>query len=241
MNAIEISDLTFSYSNSPAVLLNISVEIAVGEVVVIAGPSGSGKSTLCNIMCGVIPHCIKGSLGGNITVMGLDPRDAGLPKTSLKAGMVFQDADSQIICSTVEDELAFGLENLCLPPNEIRSRVDELIDDFGFSGSALANPSFLSGGQKKLLVIAAVLAPSPPILILDEPMSGLDSTGRDLVLTAIERQRMQGRTVVIVEHDLRHVSFADRWLLLKEGSVAQNAAPSEILQNGNLPAEFCLA
>jgi len=146
--------------------------------------------------------------------MGLEPSSAGLPKTAMQAGMVFQDADSQIICTTVEDELAFGLENLCFPPEEIRARVDDLIVEFGFEGMSGTNPANLSGGQKKLLTIASVLAPRPPVLILDEPMSGLDDEGRALVRHTIEDQRRQGRAVIIIEHDLEHVEFADRWMEL---------------------------
>jgi len=166
--------------------------------------------------------------------MDVEPPTAGLPQTALRAGMVFQDPDSQIICSTVEDELAFGLENLCRHPVEIRSRVDGLLAEFGFVGMEAANPAHLSGGQKKMLTIAAVLAPEPPILILDEPMSGLDTEGRDLVRAAIEGQRRQGRTVVIVEHDLKLVGFADRWLVLKNGGAVSCAAPSDVIADGIL-------
>lgn len=230
MYAVEVSGLSFSYVDRAPILRDISFEVSEGEVFVIAGPSGSGKTTLCEIICGIIPHAVKGSLSGRISVMGADPRDATLPQTSLIAGMVFQDSDSQLICSTIEDELAFGLENLCRPPEEIRLRVDELMDEFGFGGSPRVNPAHLSGGRKKLLAVAAVLAASPPILILDEPMSGLDAEGRELVLAAIKRQRSLGRTVLIVEHDLSLVTFADRWLILKDGDVAACAAPKDIVR-----------
>ena len=241
MNAVEIKNLTFAYRNGEPVLRNIGFDVSAGEVFVIAGPSGSGKTTLCHILCGIIPHAVKGVLSGKISVADIDPRDAGLAQTALKAGMVFQDADSQIICAAVEDELAFGLENICLPPEEIRRSVNALLSDFGLEGLRNTNPAQLSGGQKKLLTIAAVLAPAPPVLILDEPMSGLDSEGRLLVYTAINEQRRFGRTVIIVEHDLDLVTFADRWLLLKDGEIAICGEPSDILRDTSLLKSLGLA
>jgi energy-coupling factor transporter ATP-binding protein EcfA2 len=237
---VDVKNLTFAYIDGKTVLRDISFSISAGEVFAIAGLSGSGKTTLCWILGGVIPHAVKGIIDGKVTIMDIDPRDAGLPQTALRAGIVFQDADSQLICTTVEDELAFGLENLCLPPEEIRHRVDGLIAEFGFDGQRQTNPAQLSGGQKKLLTIAAVLAPAPPILILDEPMSGLDGEGRKLVQTAIESQRKQGRTVIIVEHDLNLVAFADRWLLLKNGEAVVCGTPSEIMRDEGLLQEMGL-
>jgi len=231
MNAVEVKNLTFAYSGGRTVLHDVSFVVPAGGVFVIAGPSGCGKTTLCRILCGVIPHAYKGSLSGQVSIMGSDPSVAGLPQTALLAGMVFQDPDSQIICTTVEDELAFGLENLCRPPEEIILRVDNLITEFGFDGLRSANPSLLSGGQKKLLTIAAALAPAPPVLIMDEPMSGLDADGRSLVRAVIEQQKTQSRTVILVEHDLKLVTFADRFLLLNDGAVKACGAPSDILMN----------
>jgi len=230
MSLIDVKNLSFAYSEGKTVLRDISFSVSAGEVFVIAGLSGSGKTTLCRILCGVIPHAIKGIISGQIIVAGIDPREAGLPKTALRAGMVFQDADSQIICTTVEDELAFGLENLCIPPEKIKIRVNRLLDEFNCEVLRNTNPSRLSGGQKKLLTIAAVLAPAPPILILDEPMSSLDEDGRELVRAAIIEQRRQGRAVIIVEHDLDLVTFADRWLLLNDGKAAACGAPSEVMR-----------
>jgi len=217
---VNVKNLTFAYSGREVVLRDISFEVSTGEVFVIAGDSGSGKTTLCRILCGIIPHAIKGCLSGQISIMDIDPFFAGLPKTALSVGMVFQDADSQIICTTVEDELAFVLENLCWKPEDIRFRVDELIAEFGFVGLGRTNPVHLSGGQKKLLTIASVLAPAPPILILDEPFSGLDNESRELVRAAINEQRNRGRTVIIVEHDFKMVSFADRYMVIDSGVLA---------------------
>jgi len=231
MKTVEVENLTFSYGCEKPLFRDISFSVSAGEILVIAGQSGSGKTTLCQILCGIIPHAIKGNITGKIKLDGIDPTGASLPQTSLRAGMVFQDTDSQIISTTIEDELAFGLENICKQPDEIRRRVDELLAEFGFELLRYTNPASLSGGQKKLLAIAAVLAPAPPILILDEPMSGLDDEGRGLVLSVIEQQRKQGRAVVIVEHDLKTVTFADAWLLLHDGAIAVYGAPCDVLRD----------
>ena len=240
MQAVEVKNLSFAYPGKQAVLHDICFVANIGEIFVIAGLSGSGKTTLCQLLCGIIPHAVKGSVSGEITVMGLNPLVAGLTQTSLKAGMVFQDPDSQIICTTVEDELAFGLENLCWPPPIIQRRVEYLLREFDLCGLRNVNPALLSGGQKKLLTIAAVLAPSPPVLIMDEPFSGLDSEGRALVRAAIETQRRQGRTVLVVEHDLKLATFADKWLLLANGAVISCGAPADIMQQKNLLKELRL-
>ena len=233
MTTVEVKNLSFNYNGGPPLLRDISFSITKGEVFVIAGASGSGKTTLCRILCGIIPHAFKGDLTGGISVIDIDPSSVSLPQASLRAGMVFQDADSQIICSTVEDELAFGPENFCNPREDIRRRVDELLLEFGFDELRYTNPSHLSDGQKKLLTIAAVLSTSPPVLILDEPMSGLDFESRDLVSAIIEKQKRQDRTVIIVEHDLETVTTADKWLLLDNGTIAACDRPSEIMKDEN--------
>ncbi|MCL1827872.1 MAG: energy-coupling factor ABC transporter ATP-binding protein [Oscillospiraceae bacterium] len=240
MNAVEVKNLSFSYGNGKPVLRDVSFSVSPGEIFVIAGLSGSGKTTLCNILCGVIPHAVKGEITGEVTVANIKPAAAGLSETALRAGMVFQDADSQIICTTVEDELAFGPENLCMPPDEIRRAVDEMLAEFGLGEVRDLDPARLSGGEKKLLTIASALILDPPVLILDEPMSGLDEEGRIQVRTAIEKQRSRGKTVITVEHDLKLVTYADRWLLLKDGGVAACDTPDKILSRENLLSELRL-
>jgi len=231
---VEVQNLTFSYSGGAPLLRGVSFEVSQGEFLVVAGRSGCGKTTLCHILCGIIPNAIKGELRGKVSVMGAAPAEAGLSQTSLKAGMVFQDPDDQLISTTVEDELAFALENHCRPPEEIRRCVDELLAEFGLTALRLTNPAHLSGGQKKLVTIAAVLAPDPPVLILDEPLSGLDHDGRCMVAGAIERQRRKGRAVIIVEHDLEMFKNADSWLLLGGGEVAAYGAPRDIMWDEDL-------
>ena len=228
MNTIEVKNLTFHYENYPPILHNITFSIEKGETCIIAGTSGSGKTTLCRILSGIIPHAIKGNIKGRVTLADIDPQRLSLPQTALRAGMVFQDADSQIVCTTVEDELAFGLENLCIPPNEIKLRVEELLEQFGITALSDKNPAHLSDGQKKLITIASVLATNPSVLILDEPMSGLDADNRSIVLSAIDLQKKQGRTIIIVDHDFRTVMNANKWLILHEGTITVSGSPSRL-------------
>ncbi len=207
------------------VLRDVSFEIAAGEIAVLTGFSGCGKSTLCNIIGGIIPNVIHGDLTGHVELFGKDTAGVPLYETAQTAGMVFQNVDLQMVCTTVEDELAFGLENLCVPPEEIRLRGDEMMDRMGLEKFRLRSPSSLSGGQKRLISIARVFLKNPPILILDEPARHLDENGRKIVRETVLSLHRAGRTVIMVEHDLSLVDYAHRWIVIRDGKVAEDAPP----------------
>jgi energy-coupling factor transport system ATP-binding protein len=229
MDVVTVQNLSFVYPCGTTVLRDISFEIKAGEIFVIAGLSGCGKTTLCHILCGIIPNSIGGTLTGTVSVAGCNGNS--FAETALHVGLVFQDSDAQLICATVEDELAFGLENLCVEPSEIRARVDKMLRRLGLYERRLLNPAALSGGQKKLVALGSVLILEPKILILDEPMSNLDEEGRSLVRSAIDELHAQGRTLVIVEHDLSLALFADKWMLLNNGEVAAIDTPQRLFAN----------
>lgn len=236
MSAVTVKDLTFSYEDDRRILNGLSFSIEPGEIFVIAGLSGCGKTTLCHILNGIIPNSVKGKLGGSVEIF--DKPVGTLSETARRVGLVFQNSDEQIISTTVEDELAFGPENLCMEPDEIRGRVDGMAERLGLAGMMEKDPSLLSGGQKKLLCIGSVLILEPDILILDEPLGNLDEAGRRLVHDTILSLRAEGRTVIMVEHDLSLAEFADRWMLLKDGKIAGIGSPASFLEDKTLLTEL---
>ena len=217
MSGLTVDSLSFSYDGKRKILDNVSLEAQPGQALVLAGYSGCGKSTLCLCMSGVIPNAVKGHLEGRVTADGFDVTASPLCECARHVGLVFQNPDDMLVCSAVEDELAFGLENLCVEPGEIRRRVDEMLEKFDLAPLALRDPARLSGGQQKRVSIAAVLIMGPQVIILDEPMTGLDAQSRELVFSAIDLLKRAGRTVIAVEHDLSLAGYADKIMYLREG------------------------
>lgn len=219
MNSLEVNNLTFSYEDGGTILDGLSFSVESGSAVLLAGLSGSGKTTLLYCLCGVIPNAVRGNISGSILINGEDISGKPLAEIARKIGLVFQNPDDQIVCSTIEDELAFGLENLCMEASEIRRRVDAMLEYIGLRHMAEKNPSVLSGGQKKLLTIAGVLILEPDIIVLDEPMTGLDENSRKLVYSAIMKLLGDGKAVICSEHDLSLAGYAGRVLYLKDGKL----------------------
>lgn len=210
--ALKVEDLTVAYADKPPTVKNVSFMVKQGTAVVLTGPSGCGKSTLCSALCGLIPEVIKGTVSGSIEVYGKSTAGKPVSELSQIIGMVFQNPDDQLICPTVEDEIAFAVENMCVEPDEIRRLVDEQLKYFKIEHLALRDPSRLSGGQKKLVTIASVLISGPEIIILDEPMTGLDAPSRQLVNETIHKLKESGRTLIVVEHWLDTVDYADEFI-----------------------------
>ena len=230
MEAVRVENLSFAYPGGQPLLRELSFSIASGETVVFAGLSGCGKTTLCRILCGVIPNAIRGTLQGSVSLFGQPVAGRSLAQLAPTAGLLFQDPDDQLVCTTVEDELAFAPENLCMPPEEIARLVERTLEAFGLTALRLRDPGTLSGGQKKLVALASLLTLDPKLLLLDEPMSNLDAQGRALVQAQIARLRAQGRTIVIVEHDLRLAEDAGRWMIFENGALVEDAPPQALLE-----------
>lgn len=236
MNVLEVRNLNFQYPRSKKPALNgVNLSVRRGEMVGIIGPSGSGKSTLVLTFNGIIPHSIRGDFSGEVLVRNPSTREelrtleTPVSKLSTLVGLVLQNPESQLFNMTVEDEVAFALENLGLPREEIEERVSWALRVVGLEGKREEFPPNLSGGEKQRLAIASVLAMKPPIIVMDEPTSQLDPEGKKGVENIILRLRKEGVTVIIVEHDSRFLfRNADRIVVLKDGGVFLEGKPREV-------------
>jgi len=224
MSQIKIKQLTYQFPDQSIGLDDISLSITKGEFVVIAGPNGSGKTTLCRHLNGLIP--VKKNC---IAINGLKlPKDVG--KIRQLVGMVFQNADHQIVGQTVYDEVAFGPENLKLSRKEIDHRVVQSLKTVGLFEYLERRPHTLSGGEKRKLVIAGVLAMNSKILVFDEPFSNLDYLGTKMVLDQILKLHQAEHTIIIVTHELeKTIAYADRLLILEKGKIVRDDQPDAII------------
>lgn len=220
ISAIEIDNLHFKYKGQRDYILSgINLNIQQGEVVAIVGLSGNGKSTLCYTLNGIIPNTFKGNLKGSVKVLGNNVVDMDMAKLATIVGVVFQDPDTQLFSPTVEDEIAFGPENLCIPREEIAMRIDEVLKLTGMDKYRWENPNNLSGGEKQLVALGAVLSLKPSILVFDEAMAQIDDKGKKRIKKVIKRLKDDGKTIVMIEHDFNNLDVADRVVLLKNGKL----------------------
>jgi len=212
------------------VLKGVNLRVRRGEFLAIMGPTGGGKTTLCLTLNGILPHLMGGTFEGRVVVAGMDTRDHGPGEMSHKVGLVFQDPESQLFNMTVEDEVAFGLESLGLSPSEMEERIAWALEVVRLPGLRKRSPFQLSGGQKKRLAIATVLAMRPQVLVLDEPVTGLDPLGRHEVLAVIEKlKREEEATVVMVEQDAEAVTaWADRVVIMERGRLVLEGSPRQV-------------
>ena len=206
--AISIKNLTVRYENGPYLLRDFSLEIFPGECAAVQGESGSGKSTLLYCICGLIPESVSAEITGDVRLFGRPAGEYQRRELCQTVGIVFQNPETQLFCGTVEDELAFGMENICLPREEMSARIAEALVLTGLEKHRLTPPKRLSGGQKQLVALAAVLALRPKILLLDEAFSQLDENGRRRLLAHVSALRDGGRTIVLVDHNAENLGFA---------------------------------
>lgn len=217
---IEIHNLYFRYStNIDYILKGINLNVLEGEILAITGLSGSGKSTLLNIICGIIPHIRKGDIEGEVKLWGEDVKNLKIADISKKVGIVFQYSDTQLFSPTVEDEIAFGPENLMVDRKEIGRRIEKVLKIVGMEDYRYSNPNNLSGGQKQLIAIAAVLAMESEILLFDEITSQIDDEGKKRIRDIILNLKKDGKTIVLVEHNGDILEIADRVMELKNGEL----------------------
>ena len=229
---IQTENLTFRYTTeegaAPTVLDGVSLSIRRGEFVAVLGHNGSGKSTLSKHF-----NAILLPTAGKVYVDGMDTCDEDkLLDIRRRVGMVFQNPDNQIVASVVEEDVAFGPENLGVPSAEIRERVDSALAAVGMSEYARHAPHLLSGGQKQRVAIAGVLAMRPECIVLDEPTAMLDPVGRKEVLDTVKRLNTEaGITVVLITHHMDEAAQADRLIVMHDGHVMADDRPEQVFQN----------
>ena len=231
---IEIKDLYFSYENegenkNPRNVINgVNLSIKEGEFVALLGHNGSGKSTLAKLINALfIPK------KGQVLVDGFDTKDdKSVWDIRSRAGMVFQNPDNQLVATVVEDDVAFGPENLGIESSEIRKRVDKALESVNMEDFKKNSPHLLSGGQKQRVAIAGILAMSPTYIILDEPTAMLDPSGRKEVMdTVLKLNKEQGKTIILITHYMDEAAMADRLIIMEEGSIILQGKPREVFSH----------
>jgi len=227
-NIIEVKKASYKYKTEEEEFLaldNVGFEVGRGEFVVVIGHNGSGKSTLAKMLNAILVPC-----DGQVLVNGMDTKDENnLWEIRRSAGMVFQNPDNQIVATIVEEDVAFGPENLGVEPDEIRRRVDKAIEIVGMSDYKRKPPHLLSGGQKQRIAIAGILAMKPECIILDEPTAMLDPAGRKEVIETITGlNKREGITIIHITHFMEEAVHADRVMVMDDGKIILNGTPKEV-------------
>ncbi len=226
---ISLENVSYTYEDNEGegtnALRGISLNVYEGEFVAILGHNGSGKSTLAKLINGLY---LPGE--GRVTVCGMDTSvEENIFPIRQSAGMIFQNPDNQLVATIVEEDIAFGLENLGIPSDEIRRRVDEVLKMVDMEKYAQSAPHMLSGGQKQRIAIAGIIAMKPRILVMDEPTAMLDPSGRrDVMDTVLALREQLGLTVVCITHFMEEAARAQRVVVMDGGKIAMEGAPKEI-------------
>ena len=234
MKSIIFNKVSYSYGQEGFAIKNLSLELEEGSYVALIGHNGSGKSTLAKLIIGLLPL-----QSGEIIVNGLKLEKANYQKIRSQVGIVFQNPDNQFIGSTVEDDIAFGLENRRVPHEDMRRIIDEYAFKVGMLEYLKKEPTNLSGGQKQRVAIAGILALKPKIIIFDEATSMLDPRGRNEISKIIKdlRKEMPEVTIISITHDVEEAYEADKVVLLSNGSLKAFDTPSAIFSNEKLVKE----
>ncbi len=231
-NIIEIKNVTFEYTDDEggvkSALQNISLDIERGSFTVILGHNGSGKSTLAKLLNG-----LNKPTSGDVIVDGINTREEDNEiEIKRRVGMVFQNPDNQLVASIVEEDVAFGPENLGIPPAEIRTRVDDALKAVGMYEFRESTPHRLSGGQKQRVAIAGIIAMTPSCLVLDEPTAMLDPKGRaEIINTLLHLNKEKNITVILITHYMEEAEKADRVIVMNDGEIINDGTPKSVFKD----------
>jgi len=229
---IRIKNLSYTYpgAEKPAIS-SVNLTIGEGEFVVLTGPTGCGKTTLCRCLNGLVPHFYGGEMSGEVEVVGLNVLKHSTNELAEYVGFVFQNPENQLFSLSVERDIAFGLENLAMPRDRLRKRVEWAIDTTGIGDIRDRSPHELSGGQQQKAAIACVLAMRPKVMVLDEPTSFLDPLSAKNILEIVWRLNQElNITVLIVEHRLELVArYSSRILVMYDGKLEFDGQPRDVL------------
>lgn len=232
---IELQNVSYRYPVSDDyVLKDVSFTIEKGKFTAIIGNNASGKTTLCNAIRGFIPHFYKGDLEGTVRVGGKDTQETQLGQMAEQVGYVFQNPFIQVsgVKDNVFEEVAYGLENLGVPVDEIRLRVEEILKLVNIGHLREKNPFELSGGQRQRVALASIIVMDPDILVIDEPTSQLDPVGTEQIFDIIRLMKERGKTIVLVEHKMDLIAeYADDLLVMSEGKLVMQGPVREVFAN----------
>ncbi len=234
MAIIETKNLTYTYPGaSKPSIDDVSIKVEKGEFVLITGPSGCGKTTLCRCFNGLVPHFYQGEIKGEITVAGINTLDHHTYEMAKHVGLVFQNPENQLFALSIEKDVAFGLENMGTAREVMRKKVDLALNQTGIYDIKERSPHEISGGQQQRVAIAAVIAMSPEIIVLDEPTSFLDPVSAEKIFDVIYRlNKEQGITVILVEHRLDLTAkYTDHLIVMDRGTVRFEGDPRKILSS----------
>lgn len=241
MEAVRFDKLSYTYGrgNRPA-LSDLSFTVAAGEALGVMGLNGSGKTTLSYCLCGVIPHYLDGIMTGEVIVNGRNTRHTPLQQLTADIGIVLQDPNIQLLMPTVEEDIAFGLENNNLPGTIIGEKIDQVLNMTGTSHLRHENPNRLSGGEKQLVALATVLALNPSIIVFDESLSMLDHEATEKIISVMLRLKEAGTTMVIIDHTGKGSRVYDKIFILEDGQIIKRGSRDIIINNHSFLKEHKL-
>jgi energy-coupling factor transporter ATP-binding protein EcfA2 len=238
---VECKNITFKYRHGEDFAIkNISFTIEKGDFVIVMGYSGCGKSTLLKAINGLVPNFYPGSYGGKVTTLGIETTEIETAKLADRVGFVFQNPENQLSNLTVEQEIAFPLENFGYPREQMKKRIDEIISLLNLESIRYKSPFKISGGEQQLTAIGAALALDPPILILDEVTAHLSPQKSQEILQLLHQLNTEyQKTIILSEHRLdRMLSYATKLIFMEKGSLMAIGKPRELIKQGKIPVEL---